>query len=362
MAVRSSHAMASLTTDVSSRTDEAPRPVEQPGAGFRHVLVCLDRSAAAESVLPLATHLCRCEGARMTLLSVLESPPETDAMHPSDALEWDILRQEARSYLEPLADSARAGGIEIGVRVAEGTPARRVAAVAAEVGADLLVISTSGGGSDDGWKLGGTARKILTLARSPVLVVPVGEDVLPPHVPPRHILVPLDGSVRGECVLPTALRLARACDADVTVAHVVSGPMRTELLSTDEDLALAHTLADRIGTRAETYLDAIRAQLVVAGVRAKAAVSRSTDHREGIVSLAASEGADLLVLSAHGSVCNPRRRFGSVTVHVIEHSPVPVLVVQDLPDRPQSRRSEHPSSAPPSRLPPRSVDASRGGG
>jgi hypothetical protein len=37
-----------------------------------------------------------------------------------------------------------------------------------------------------------------------------------------------------------------------------------------------------------------------------------------------------VVLSAHGSVCNPTRPFGSVTHHLLAHSMVPMLVLQDL--------------------------------
>jgi nucleotide-binding universal stress UspA family protein len=189
-----------------------------------------------------------------------------------------------------------------------------------------------------------------------VLIVPAGGREPAPNIPPRRILVPLDGSVRGECALPTALRLARTDDAQILLAHVIPDPIRTEVLSTADDLALAHQLADRLTARAHDYLDRIRSQLVAGGARARAVVNRATDHREGLVTLASAERADLVVLSAHGSVCNPRRRFGSVTSHLIAHSTAPVLVIQDLPESasltPRTRTS---------RPPPRSFDAAPGG-
>lgn len=329
-----------------------------PGGAFRHVLVCLDGSARAETVLPLAAHLAGVDGSRMTLLRVLEAPPEADTIHPGDALEWDIARAEARAYLEPLTRRAAELGIDAASRLAEGTAARRVEAVAAELGADLLVFSTEGRG--DGWRLGSTARKILALARCPSLVVPAGEDVLEPRVPLRRILVPLDGSARGEHVLPVAVRLARANQAEILLAHVVSPPIRTALLGSDEDLELAQQLADRIALRAQAYLAEMASQLRAGGVRTRQSVVSRADYRHGIVTLAAAEGAELIVLSAHGSVCNPRRRFGTTAAHVIEHSAVPVLVLQDIPPPSDAPRTK-PPSVPPSRLPPRSLDASTGG-
>lgn len=329
-----------------------------PGGAFRHVLVCLDGSATAETVLPLAAHLAGVDGARMTLLRVLEAPPQADAIHAGDVLEWDIAREEAQAYLEPLRQRAAELGIDAASRLAEGTAPRRVDAVAEEIGADLLVFSTEGRG--DGWRLGGTARKILALARCPALVVPAGEDVPEPRVPLRRILVPLDGSARGEHVLPVAVRLARADQAEILLVHVVSPPVRTALLGSDEDLALAQDLADRIALRAEAYLAEMASQLRAGGVRTRQSVVSRPDHRQGIVTLAAAEDADLILLSAHGAVCNPRRRFGTTAAHVIEHSAVPVLVLQDIP-RPSDAARTKPASVPPSRPPPRSVDASAGG-
>lgn len=152
-------------------------------------------------------------------------------------------------------------------------------------------------------------------------------------------------------MLPAALRLARSNDADLVLAHVLADPVRTGVLQDPEDLALAQQLADRRVARAEAYLDRVAAQLRRAGARAITAVARSIDHREGLVALASAYQVDLVVLAAHGAVCNPRRRFGSVATHLIAHASAPVLVVQDLP-----RPAHTAETADPARLPPRSSD------
>jgi nucleotide-binding universal stress UspA family protein len=174
----------------------------------------------------------------------------------------------------------------------------------------------------------------------------------------KRIFVPLDGSIRSESVLPTAIRLARSEGAEIVIAHVTNDPIRTAVLFLEEDLALARELADRLTARADAYVEQVRVRLndeSPIGARARVALGRSADHRSGLMALAASERADLVLLSAHGSACNARRPFGSVTSYFIAHSNVPVLIVQDLRTKPRS-------TPPPSpRPPPRSLDAGPAG-
>jgi len=199
-------------------------------------------------VLPLAAHLAQMDRARMTLLHVIETLPDSPDVHATDALEWEIVRQEARSYLSHLAEGIQDLGVAAETEVAEGSAAHGIAALAAELEADLLVLSTYGEGGTGAWTLGGTAEKILALARGALLIVPASAGQPAPRVPLRRILVPLDGSLRGESVLPTVLRLARADEAEIVIAHAVPDPIRTEVLSTPEDLDHRARLEGRRGT------------------------------------------------------------------------------------------------------------------
>jgi nucleotide-binding universal stress UspA family protein len=336
--------MAAHHSSLGGEPAVVPRP-----AGFRSVLVCLDRSRAAEDALPLATYLAKADAARVILLHVLEPLPNATEVHATDALDCEIARQEARAYLEAVSKRVMGHGVRVECRIAEGHPAHGVAALAAKVDADLIVVSRFGEGGRDEWELGDTAQKILMLARGAVLVVPPDAHVPGPRVPPRKILVPLDGSLRAESVLPAALHLARPDGAELVLAHVVPDPVRTALLDTPADLALAHELADRLVARAEAYLDGICAELRRAGAQVAPVVARAVDHREGIVALAATHDIDLVVVAAHGAVCSPSRRFGSVAAHLIAHAHAPVLVIQDLP-----LRSVHDAAGAPAPLPSRS--------
>jgi nucleotide-binding universal stress UspA family protein len=204
--------------------------------------------------------------------------------------------------------------------------------------------------------IGGTAQKVLDRAACPVLAVPVLEGA-PVEEPPRRILLPLDGSVRSLHVLPTVQHLARALEAHVVIATLIDSPVRTELLSRDEDFGLASELSQRLALRAEAYVTRIRSRLEANGIAASTRVQKVNDARSGLVDLARTEGISLTIMSAHGSGCNPRKRFGTVPSHFMAHSHSPLLMLQDLPQLPE-RLSRRPTS----RMPFRSLDVVVGGG
>jgi nucleotide-binding universal stress UspA family protein len=145
-------------------------------------------------------------------------------------------------------------------------------------------------------------------------------------------LVPLDGSPRTESVLPTAARIAKAHDAEILLAHLVVEPSGAAMLRAEADIELARELTKRLESSATRYLDNLCEQLGREGLPVRALVVRRADERQSLLDVAQKEHVDLVVVSAHGSNCNPARSFGSVAAHLLAHSPVSLLVLQDLPE------------------------------
>lgn len=328
--------------------------VQRPAGAFQHVLVCLDRSEASASALPLSVHLAAIDRARVTLLHVLEAPPRSGEKSATDALGWEIAREEAGAFLKRMAERVR---LPTETHVAEGVTAGQIVSLARELKVDLVALATHGEGGAGEWSLGGTAEKVLASTHASILVTPAGHESGAAHAPPRRILVPLDGSRRTESILPTAVRLARGSDAEVILAHAVWEPVATEILCAPEDLALARGLAERQASSAARYLERLRGLLEADGVRTRALVRRGHDHREVLVSLATAEEADLILLCAHGSVCNALRPYGTVAGYLIAHSTAPLLVIQDLPERARRSTPAPPGPATRTPIPPRSLDA-----
>ncbi|MEO8800200.1 MAG: universal stress protein, partial [Polyangiaceae bacterium] len=220
-------------TTVSARMSTIPPSgSEERPATVSHVLVCLDRSGASEGCLPYAAFAAKAFGARVTLLHVLLTPQVTE-FNRADALEAEIGRREAEGYLDRATASLGLENAGTVGRLAQGFPAEQIAVVAREVGADLTILSSHGKGDSVAPELGSIAQHVLSSVDGSVLLVQPTSHLA---IPPRRIMVPLDGSVRSECVLPMATAMARANGAEVLLVYIVREPTATAVLSDPEDM------------------------------------------------------------------------------------------------------------------------------
>ncbi len=323
----------------------------------RRILACMDGSPFSSPCLPHALSLAKVFGSAVTLVHVMEPRHETTRQGTTDALCWEISRQEAGVYLEGLQKEATLTlGRPVDVRLEQGHPAERIVALAREIGADLIVLGSHGKGGVTPWNLGSTVQQVLAVARGSVFIVH-SSSVAEAVVTPKRILVPLDGSLRTESVLPAVARMASAFDAELLLVHVVHELPPTEVSRSPEAVELARNLALHLEASAERYLEGLRARLTRQAPDLRTLVVRHANERQCLLEIAAHERADLIVLSAHGSACDPGRPFGSVAAHLLTHSGVPVLVLQDLRDNELHRvhdadegvapplRSSHPPEA-----------------
>ncbi len=109
----------------------------------------------------------------------------------------------------------------------------------------------------------------------------------------ERILLPLDGSTLAECVLPHAVALARATNAQLVLVHVVEpapdqGPLATDPL---------HWHLLKAETRA--YLDEVGKRLRRLGLAVEE-VQLEGPAAERIIEYAREKEIDLLLLSSHG--------------------------------------------------------------
>ena len=300
--------------------------------GFHRIAACLDGSELSECVLPHARAVASALGTPLSLLRVIESGGPGAA--PPDPLDWDILRCDARDYLERLI-GAREESKDVEAEVIEGAAAEQICVWTEHHGADLTVVASHGVRGRTGWSLASTARKLLDRLPGSILLVPVTAEPSGPVVRYRRLLAPLDGSARAESVLPLALQLAKAHGAELLLAHVVPVPELTEIGPLEaEDVELRERLIERNERVAHAYLDRLRSRLAHEGVALRALVLTGGDARPRLLRLVADEAIDLVVLSAHGRSGQSNVPFGSVAAHLMEHAGAPILIF-----RPHTRRS-----------------------
>ena len=331
--------MGNLVENSNTRYLEAPHPQPlQPGApprdahAIRRILVCIDRSPVSEACLQHAVAISKSLGSAMTLLHVMQPSHERPGLQATDVFDWEISRQEASAYMESLGrEGTMASGQHVDVRLEQGHPAERITAVARELDADLTVLGSHGQRGAAAWNLGSTVLQVLAVTRGSVLIAR-SNSAGAGDVSPNRILVPLDGSLRTESVLPTAVRIAKKYGSELLLVLVVREPVPTSVLHTPEDLEVARDLAARLEARGKGYLEGLRDQLVREGASVRTLVLRTADEKQSLLDLSQKEQSDLIVLSAHGATCNSASTFGSVTAHLLTHSVVPLLVLQDLRD------------------------------
>ena len=330
--------------------------VERSHEMIDRILLPLDGSERAESALPYALALHRAFGCRMILLRVVEANPDRPGLF-SESMGWRLAEAEGRSYLEQVAHRLQELGVEPTVEVVSGNPSDEILEAIRHQEADLVILSSHGQGGGDAFPCGGTTSKVIAAGDSSVLIVRNGAPIPLDEVPLRRVVVPLDGSARGDWALNLAASLARANEADLLLVHVVSRP---EFLRGPGAPGEAERLAERLvetnrkaGLR---YLDEKRRQLASDGlpVRTRLAVAGSVPR--AVQRLASRKGGSLLVLCAHGHSAGSGWSYGGVASTLLSHGSGPVLVFQDLP-RGRSRRSDR--SARYARVTPPAADGTR---
>ncbi|TVP72386.1 MAG: universal stress protein [Gemmatimonadales bacterium] len=162
--------------------DTRDRPSDEPR--FRTILVPLDGSSSSEVALESAVALARADRpTRMVLVRVVPSPLDVGTLYgiPRVRAGGEAARErkeEARSYLEKVADRLPTGELEgVELRVMEASSAAEGIIEAARLAAaDLVVISSAGRGGFGRVVLGSVADKVIRGATPPALVVHPPED------------------------------------------------------------------------------------------------------------------------------------------------------------------------------------------
>lgn len=143
---------------------------------FETVLVTTDLSPLGDAALPIAFRLARDHGARLLLLSVVETPPPPNPLYahyyPTPDAE-EIARGIAavRETLDQRVDPSTARGVRWEPVIVAGEPAAEIARVAAEANASLLVIASHGRTGLSQCLLGSIADRVLRATMCPVLLV-----------------------------------------------------------------------------------------------------------------------------------------------------------------------------------------------
>jgi nucleotide-binding universal stress UspA family protein len=133
----------------------------------------------------------------------------------------------------------------------------------------------------------------------------------------ERIVVPLDGSLAAEAILPQVRRVLHRSDSEIILVQAVPVPM------VEDAIVLAEA---QIGAAREYLLGQVE-RLAKQGVRVKH-VLRVGAPVGVILEVVESEKATMIALATHGATGLKRFLLGSIAEDVIRNSPVPVLLVR----------------------------------
>ncbi|RDD61805.1 universal stress protein [Ferruginivarius sediminum] len=147
---------------------------------FKKILVAVDGSQHALRAVEIASDLAEKYGAELTLLAVYKSIRMQESTHSlvrtRKSVEPQITDGELKQAAQEVADEAAAIARDhdipkVDVVVKHGQPARTIAKVAEDQGADAIVLGSRGLGDVSGLLLGSVSHKVASLAKCSVITV-----------------------------------------------------------------------------------------------------------------------------------------------------------------------------------------------
>jgi nucleotide-binding universal stress UspA family protein len=293
---------------------------------FRSLLVPVDLTPSSDRLLGRVARLPLADDARVTLLHVVPGsiPPSEQRRAERDATK--ALAEEVRHLRKLTHDK-----ISVQPLVKVGSAAPEIAAAAAEVKAELIVVGRCGRRPLRDVFLGSTAERVIRQAKLPVLVVR-----LPPRSGYERPALALDLDDAASDVVRVMLRVLPPPRPQVEVIHAFSVPyygLVYPSLSEDE----AEERKDELGAHAAHELSQRLAKaLAQAGVRPGDAPFWKTHVRYGsprmvVQKVMKKAETDLLVLGTRGYSGAAYVFLGTVAGDLLRAVDCDVLVVPPGP-------------------------------
>lgn len=134
----------------------------------RRILAAFDGSKDADEAFETALDFAALCGARLQVVSVA-TPPEPPTRVETEAA-LDAASRHYEELFEGLRRRAQARGVALETRILVGHAAEQILRLAADTGADLVVVGHRGHSKIREWIFGSTSRRVVAHAPCSVLV------------------------------------------------------------------------------------------------------------------------------------------------------------------------------------------------
>jgi nucleotide-binding universal stress UspA family protein len=297
---------------------------------FTKILIPVEGSAEAASLLSHAVAIAKAYISQITLLHLLEQPSGSSRQGPVDPWDWQVRQIQAESHLKSLTARLEETGVKIRTDSLAGKGRSGGTVYDFSKETDLVVLSGQYPAGFNSWQVNPAVLEIIQRSNASVLVARSyqGYDLEPSNLGYQRIMVPLDGSLRAEYGLNAALHLARHYNAELLATHVVKPPempRRMPLSPQERDLMQEVIACNQ--KEASRYLENLKRML---DVPLTPCLMTGMDVAKQLYTVIQQQEIDLVVLNAHGFTGDAHWPYGSLAVNFMLNCPVPVLVVQDF--------------------------------
>ncbi|HKU42828.1 MAG TPA: universal stress protein [Polyangiales bacterium] len=306
-----------------SQPSSEPTQRSSPGLeGFRSILVPVDLTAASDRVLARLCLLPLARDAQLTLLHVVPGSLPVREQRRAEHDARKLLAEETRHVRGLIQHKVR-----VVPRVEVGAAAKKIAACAAELKAELIVMGRGGGRAVRETFLGSTAERVVRQSRRPVLVVR-----LPARKPYRRPALALELHASAHELIRLMLRMLPPPRPRLEVIHAFHAPyhgMVYPSLSVEDaeerELELRAHAVVKVGKLLSAALE--KANIPPADAPFWNTHVRHGSPRSVVRKAVTRSEADLLVLGTRGYSGAAYVFLGSVAGELLRAAPCDVLIV-----------------------------------
>ncbi len=295
---------------------------------INNLLIPLDGSSLAESVLPYTAQLAKKLNVTVTLLHIIES----DAPEKIHGQRHLTKPAQAEDYLNSISSLEIFKNIGIDTHVHETSVkdvSKSISDHSKELKQDLVILCTHGKSGIHHLLFGSIAQQVISLGITPVLLINPLQYYPDAIYSFENFLIPLDGNPDHEHVLDYAAAFAKMCRANIHLFVAIPnfGTMSGEFTPANRFLpGTTSKMMDMIVIDAEEYLSKLQAKLEEMGLKVTVSLSRS-DPANAITEISKKIKADLIVLATHGKKGAEAFWEGSITPRISKSSKIPLLII-----------------------------------
>jgi nucleotide-binding universal stress UspA family protein len=271
------------------------------------VLFPIDFEDTSLKAYPTAEYLAKVYDAEIFLIHVLEAPSAATRLFSS--FDETEARKQTNAAMDKFIKEKGDPSIIYNKIIKVGKPWKCITEAATELSANIIIMGTHGASGLGEVFAGTNAARVISTAPCPVITMQVQGNK--PGF--SKILLPIDLSRETGEKLELGVEFAKNFSADLVVVSILKGKGERDKERLESRLAKAVTHIKKQGVTVDS------AMIVARG-----------DASNSVLDYAAGAGVDLIMIMTQQEGTGGLRSsvFGTESVHVVNHSKIPVLSIK----------------------------------